>query len=154
MDNARSHGPTCPEVIAIDPDHCHAEHVGRTGDGRQFFASTPFVPAIDGAGNEFVALYLFDREGRLLEAVIDEPGPRATDNAARQRELLEQRVRELGPVVRCRIEIRPFSVRRFGIEFGLVSRRASGDDDSWWVELLPGNYMAFHEPFDSGEYDT
>nr|BFE57442.1 hypothetical protein GCM10020063_019680 [Dactylosporangium thailandense] len=26
--------------------------------------------------------------------------------------------------------------------------------DPWWVELEPGNYMAFSSPWDSGEYDT
>ena len=24
----------------------------------------------------------------------------------------------------------------------------------WAVEMMPGNYMAFFEPWDSGEYDT
>ena len=47
-----------PETIAIDPDDYHAEHVGRTADGRQFFLTTPFEPAIGGrAGSEFVALH-------------------------------------------------------------------------------------------------
>ena len=57
-----------PDTIAIDPDDYHAEHVGRTADGRQFFLTTPFDPAIGGrAGSEFVALYLFDATGKLLE---------------------------------------------------------------------------------------
>ena len=45
--------------------------------------TTPFVPAsVVGAndGNEFVALYLFDKVGKLLDAIIDEFGPRATLN--------------------------------------------------------------------------
>ena len=33
-------------------------------------------------------------------------------------------------------------------------RAPESEDDGWWVELQPGNYMAFHEPRDSGEYDT
>ena len=31
-----------PELIAIDHDDYHAEHVGRLPDGRQFFLTTPF----------------------------------------------------------------------------------------------------------------
>jgi hypothetical protein len=37
-----------------------------------------------------------------------------------------------------------------------VGRLADGRQDfaNWWVEVQPGNYMAFHFPWDSGEYDT
>ena len=59
--------------MAIEHDEHYAEHVGRTGDGRQFFLTTPFEPAIGGQkGSEFVALYLFDGGGKLLEAKIDD----------------------------------------------------------------------------------
>ena len=37
--------------------------------------------------------------------------------------------------------------------FGLIPRSPEGDDEGWWVEMHPGNYMAFHEPWD-GDYDT
>jgi hypothetical protein len=68
-------GQDPPDLVAIDHDDYHAEHVGRTADGRQFFLTTPFEPAIGGSdGNEFVALYLFDAAGKLLEAKIDEFG--------------------------------------------------------------------------------
>lgn len=66
-----------PNLIAINHDDYHARHVGRTADGRQFFLTAPFEPATGGSeGNEFVALYLFDAAGKLLEARIDEFGPR------------------------------------------------------------------------------
>lgn len=48
-----------PALIAINHDGYHAEQVGRTPDGRQFFLTTPFEPG----GREFVALYLFDAAG-------------------------------------------------------------------------------------------
>ena len=56
-----SGGP--PALIAIDHDDYHAEHVGRTADGRQFFLTTPFEP---GGGpqipsEEFVALCAHER---------------------------------------------------------------------------------------------
>ena len=49
-----------PKLIAIDHDDYHAEFVGKTIGGKQFFLTTPFVPAIGGSeGCEFVALYVF-----------------------------------------------------------------------------------------------
>ncbi len=144
-----------PKLVAINHDDYHAQHVGRTSGGRQFFLTTPFVPAINGAaGREFIALYFFDVDGRFLDACIDDLGPRATlDRGAAQR-LYEQRLAELGEVSYDRIEVQPFQVERFGTTFGLVLREPEDEDDIWTVEVQPGNYMAFFEPFDSGDYDT
>lgn len=144
-----------PDLIAIDHDDYHASHVGRTADGGQFFLTTPFVHAIGGsAGREFVALYLFDAKGRFREARIDDLGTRAELEEGESARTVEQRLAELGEVEYCRIEIQPFEVERFSTVFGLVARPPKDEDDGWWVEVQPGNYMAFHEPFDSGEYDT
>jgi len=142
-----------PDLIAIDHDNYHAEHVGPTADGRQFFLTTPFEPVTKGQINEFVALFLFDPSGRLLEARIDEFGPRAQMDRDRRRSRYEDRLRELGEVTFTRIEVAPFAVERFDTTFGLIPR--PGDEDAaWWVELRPGNYMAFTEPWDNGKYDT
>jgi hypothetical protein len=147
-----------PSLIAINHDEYHAEHVGRTPDGRQFFLTTPFEPAIPGKpgkpGCEFVALFLFDKDGRFLEAKIESFGPRALQDDCRRREVYETWLRELGPVTFERIEVQPFEVERFGTRFGLIPRPPEEKEGRWWVELLPGNYMAFHEPWDSGDYDT
>ena len=53
-----------------------------------------------------------------------------------------------------RIVIAPFSLDKFGTTFGLVLRQPEDEDDPWAVQVQPGNYMAFFEPWDSGEYDT
>lgn len=144
-----------PVLIAINHDDYHAEHVGRTADGRQFFLTTPFVPAIGGhAGGEYVALYLFDVAGQLTEAIVDDFGPRATMNGDRRREVYERRLRGLGAVTFERIEVAPFAIERFGTTFGLVVREPEVEEGEWAVEVQPGNYMAFFEPWDSGDYDT
>ncbi len=144
-----------PTRVAIDHDDYHAEFVGHTADGRQFFLTTPFESAIDGSGGEeYVALFLFDAAGRFLDAKIDSYGPRATLDHAARRATRDARLAELGKVTDDRIEVAPFEIRRHGVTFGLIPREPEGENDSWWVELHPGNYMAFHEPFDSGEYDT
>jgi hypothetical protein len=143
-----------PQLVAINHDDYHAQHIGRTADGRQFFLTTPFVPAWrDEAGCEFIALYFFDAGGRFLDAHIDDLGPRANLDRDAARRLLKQRLAELGPVTYDRIEVQPFQIERFGTTFGLVLRELE-DDDRWAVEVQPGNYMAFFEPFDRGEYDT
>ncbi|HEV2801738.1 MAG TPA: hypothetical protein VGW12_14785 [Pyrinomonadaceae bacterium] len=144
-----------PDIIAIDHDDYHASHIGRTEDGSQFFLTSPFVPALDGSGGrEFVALYMFEAEGCFREARIDDLGMRAELDRERSSRLFDQRVTELGKVKYCRIEVRPFRLERFGTTFGLVARPPEDEEDGWCVEAQPGNYMAFHEPWDSGEYDT
>ncbi len=147
-----------PKKIAIEHDDHHASHIGRTKDGKQFFMTTPFVPAQDhDAGREFVAVFLFDAKGKFLESRIDDLGPRHLLDANLAKQAFDRRLEELGEVEYGRIEIAPFRVEKFGVEFGLIPRPPEDDDeeeDGWWVELLPGNYMAFHEPWDSGEYDT
>jgi hypothetical protein len=144
-----------PRIIAINNDDCCAKCVGRTSDGRQFFLTTPFEPTIgDEPGREFVALYLFDASGSLVEARIDDLGPRETMDGDQARRIYDQRLKELGDVEFTRIEIAPFVVERFGSAFGLVPRAPEEDGEPWIVEAQPGNYMAFFEPWDSGEYDT
>ncbi|MEW8286417.1 MAG: hypothetical protein AB2697_10545 [Candidatus Thiodiazotropha endolucinida] len=144
-----------PQTIAIDHDNYHAEHVGVTKTGNQFFLTTPFEPAINGKeGCEYIALFEFDREGNLANYVIDTLGPRGTySEEAREKKYLS-RLKVLGEVEYCRIVVKPFSVQEGGVSFGLIPREPEDEEDVWAVELLPGNYMAFFEPWDSGEYDT
>ena len=148
-------GDDAPNIIAINNDDYHAKYVGRTTDGRQFILTAPFEPAIGGRkGSEFVALYLFDAAGKLLEAKIEDFGPRASLDDKKRREVRDRWLQELGDVTYDRIEVAPFAVERFGISFGLVLREPEDEEDPWAVEMQPGNYMAFFEPWDSGEYDT
>ena len=144
-----------PKIIAIEHDDYEARHIGQLPDGRQFFLTTPFIPAFGGnAGREFVALFLFDKNGHFLEVSIDDLGTRKGLNIERARSVYDQRLCGLGAVEFCRIEVQPFELERFGTSFGLVLRIPEVDDDVWLVEMQPGNYMAFFEPWDSGVYDT
>jgi len=144
-----------PEIIAINNDDYIAKYVGHTSDRRQFFVTTPFVGAhADKPGAEFLALYIFDPLGKLAEARIEHLGPRATLDKEKVSKLRQKWLDDLGPIRFYRIEVAPFSVVRFGIEFGLVLWEPEDDDAKWQVTMEPGNYMAFFEPWDSGEYDT
>jgi hypothetical protein len=144
-----------PTLIAIDHDDYHAEYVGHTGNGRQFFITQAFIAAINGnPGREFLATYIFDQKGAFLEAIIDDLGTRKDLDKEYARYLLAKRLDDLEPFEYGRIEVQPFQVRRFGTVFGLIPRPPDEEGEGWWVILHPGDCMAFHEPWDSGEYDT
>ena len=51
-------------------------------------------------------------------------------------------------------EVAPFVMKRCGTELGLIIREPEEEEGVWAVEVHPGNYMAFSEPWDSGVYDT
>jgi hypothetical protein len=142
-------------TIAIEPDDYHAEHVGHTHNGNQFFLTTPFEPSgPNGEGCEYVALYIFDSAGKLLSDTIESFGPRAKMDEDGRRSACNRLLDSIGDFEYCRIEIEPFSVDRFSTQFGLIVREPEDADDVVAVEVQPGNYMAFFEPWDSGEYDT
>jgi len=143
-----------PKKIRINHDDYHAEFVGRTSDKRQFFLTNPFVPARgDNPGREFLALYLFDTDGNLLEAKIDDLGTREQLDENFARSLRDTWLAELGKVSFRFIKVAPFRVEKFGVEFGLIPEAPEEADDDWAVIVEPGNYMAFYPPWD-GDYDT
>ncbi|TWT63491.1 hypothetical protein [Rubinisphaera italica] len=143
-----------PDIIPISHDEYYANHIGQTEDNRQFILTTPFVPAYgDERGYEFIALYTFSIDGKLLEAQIDNLGSRSELNKEEARELLDKRLKSLGRVTFCDINVSPFQVEQYGIVFGLIPRELEDEEDEPAIEMQPGNYMAFFEPWD-GEYDT
>lgn len=151
------HDDEVPERIPISHDDYHARYVGRTDDGRQFFLTTPFCIG----GPDFVALYLFNRDGDLLDARIDELGPRSDPSLpgnmkqldAFDRQIFAQRLAGLGDVSFESIEIKPFAIERNGVTFGLIVQEPEEPDEPWSVTVEPGNYMAFFPPWE-GDYDT
>lgn len=144
-----------PKRVAIDPDDRLARHVGWTAEGRQFVLVTPSVDAAPGTeGCDFVALYVFDAAGALVEAWVDRLGPRALLAVDEPGRTVERRLSSLGDVERRRVEVAPFSVERFGTVFGLVAVAPGDEADDWSVELQPGAAMTFYAPWDSGTYDA
>src|SRR5262245_35688376 len=144
-----------PKLVKVAHDDYHAEYVGKTRDGRQFFLTTPFVPEVGrSSGREFIALYVFDASGQLLEATIDDLGRRSKldleARVVRRDALLES----LGPRRTCAIQVAPFSVQRFGVEFGFIARLPEDEGEDWCVTVEPGDYMCFWPPWTSGDYDT
>jgi hypothetical protein len=154
MDSQKMDG--APQRIAINHDDYRAQHIGRFPDGRQFFLTTPFDPERGfWPGLEFVALYIFSADGALLEAKIENCGPRPLVANDKRDAVYDRFLAELGDVTFDRIEVAPFAIERFGLTFGLIASPPEDEEGSMWsVEVQPGNYMAFFEPWDSGEYDT
>lgn len=143
-----------PTRIDIEHDDYHATHVGRAADGRQFFVTGPFQPQRgDQPRREFIARYLWSADGTFLDATIEErPTTSSCEDYLADAERL---LADLGKFELCRVRVAPFSVGMFGLEFGLITRPTEGGGrHKWAVEVLPGNYMCFFAPWDSGEYDT
>ena len=91
--------------------------------------------------------------GNLIEALIDEFGPRIKMNTKARDALYEKRLADLRDIEFDRIEIAPFSIEKFGTTFGLIPDGPE-DEDYLSITVEPGNYMAFYEQWDSGDYDT
>ncbi|MHB1425521.1 MAG: hypothetical protein ACYC3I_20325 [Gemmataceae bacterium] len=144
-----------PKLVALDHDDYSAEYAGHTKDGRQFFLTTPFVPAIGKeAGREFIALYVFDKAGNLQSATIDDLGPRATMDEVARVARRDELLASLGEVKYRRIKIAPFKIDCFGVQFGFIPQPPEEAGEDWSVIVEPGNYMCFWPPWSSGEYDT
>jgi hypothetical protein len=146
-----------PKTVALDHDDYSAAYVGRTKDGGQFFLTTPFVPAEHGrpaTGREFIALYVFDKAGRLVSATIDDLGPRATMDAAAREARRDALLASLGEIKYQRIKVAPFRIEMFGVAFGFIPQPPEEPGEDWCVIVEPGNYMCFWTPWTSGDYDT
>ena len=139
-----------PELIAIDHDDYHAQHIGSTENGSQFFLTTPFEPG----KCEYIALFKFDASGNLIDSEIENLGERGSFSEEHATQKYNEKLESLGKINFKRIEVKPFSINYNNTEIGLIAREPEEEGDCWAVELLPGNYMAFFEPWDSGEYDT
>lgn len=140
-----------PERFTIEPDDHHAELVGTASDGRRFFITTPFERGI-----EYVTTFFWAPDGSYDSIVIEDLGPRAELDGAAIGEVLKRHTASLGGHVIESISVAPFAVESHGTIFGFVAREPDADDPDGAaaVELLPGNFMAYFWPWDSGYYDT
>ncbi len=148
--------PEYPDVISIIHDDYHTEHIGRTGNGRQFILTEPFVPETNNdKGSDFIALYIFDEKGKLIEYTIEKLGPRNEVDEGKANDIYNALLDSLDEVSFCDVEISPFRIEKYGVEFGLLPTDPIFVDDEQYIslEFHPGNYMAFYPPWD-GEYDT
>lgn len=147
-----------PRFVRINHDDYHAEYVGKTANGDQFFLTFPFVPRMGSeTGGEYIALYLFDEFGLLKQADIYSEQEQGLTTKAAVQEFTAKLLSGLGKHKFADIKVAPFSVERFGRPFGLIFDPGEDDDGNdepyITVTVEPGNYMAFNPPWD-GDYDT
>jgi hypothetical protein len=112
--------------------------------------TTPFVPG----EREFIALYVFDKAGRLRSATIDDLGPRETMDEAARLARRDALLASLGPVEYGRIRVAPFRIEMFGVEFGFIPQPPEEPGEDWSVIVMPGDVMCFSPPWSRGWYET
>ena len=140
----------------LSPDDYHLRHVGRTKQGNGYWITTQ-LSVEEGGTRDFVAAYLFDRDGALISTDIIDLGirPPASDHPLPDTiEKLKQKLDAVGP---AEIWVRPFAVSFYGLTFGLVIREAEEGDDPDGepvVDAMPGHTLMFYAPWDRCNYDS
>ena len=133
------------------PDDYHTKYVGKTENGEQFFLTTPFIAG----GDEFVALFIWYRDGIFKEAIIDNLGPRTTMDEVERTRIFKKRLDDLGDYKLSVIDVEPFEIEKFNTKFGLFYKKVYFEDDEPYecIEFHPGDFISFYPPWE-GDYDT
>jgi len=144
-----------PVSVLMATDDYHLKHFGRTEDGMVLWIGSQLnYDSKNQDTTDYTFKFVFDSSGELVSSLIETIGKR---NSAKS-EVFEEDMSALideNPIFEPVSEmIKPFKVVHEGIEFGLIVREPETAEDVWAVEFMPGNTMAFFEPFDSGFYDT
>ena len=147
---------TRPERFTIVPDDYHVPYAGTAEDGRKFFLSEELF---DG-DSAYVGVFLWQADGTFDEVrvdvvdVVDQPGglPPGQAGPAGAPDLVDARLAELGDYVLEPIEVEPFTQDVDGVTFGWNLDRY--DDGTYFINIEPGDFIAYYEPWDGLGYDT
>jgi hypothetical protein len=143
-----------PERFTIVPDDYHVPYAGTSGDGRKFFLSEElFHPG----GSAYVGLFLWNADGAFDEMVVEEVSrpsglPAGQAGPAGADALVNARLAELGDYVLEPIEVEPFTKKVDGVTFGW--KVGQYEDGSYYINIEPGNFIAYYAPWDGLGYDT
>jgi hypothetical protein len=141
-----------PKRITIVPDDYHVPYAGTAEDGRRFFLSDELFDMESG----YVGLFLWKADGAFDEVKVGEVGraaglPPGQAGPAGADELVASRLAELGRYVLEPIEVEPFAKEVDGVTFGWVGNEFEG---VYSINIEPGNFIAYYEPWDGLDYDT
>jgi hypothetical protein len=142
-----------PQRFRIVPDDYHVPYAGTAEDGRRFFLSDE----IFGDSSAYVGLFLWKADGTFDELRVDEVGrpddlpPGQAGRAVDAKEVVAARLAELGDYVLEPVEVEPFTRRVDGVRFGW---RLTEYDGEYTINIEPGDFIAYYEPWDGLEYDT
>ena len=143
-----------PERFRIVPDDYHVPYAGVAEDGRRFFLSRElFEPG----GAAYVGLFLWKADGTFDEVEVDQvarpdgvpPGQAAPAGAD---DLVAARLAELGDYELRPITVEPFLTKVDGVRFGWHVGRY--DDGTYYINIEPGDFIAYYAPWDGYGYDT
>ena len=142
-----------PDRFRIVPDDYHVPYAGTAEDGRRFYLSQELFHHDTG----YVGLFLWDADGTFDRVEVDEV-PRAEGVPVGQAvpqgadDLVDARLAELGDYTLEPITVEPFIERVRGVKFGWhVGQYDNGD---WFINIEPGDFIAYYYPWDGLEYDT
>lgn len=142
-----------PERFTIVPDDYHVPYAGTAEDGRKFFLSEELF---DG-DSAYVGVFLWNSDGTFDEIQVDavprahglppgQAGPSGSED------LLDARLAELGEYVLEPIEVEPFTHNVDGVTFGWNLDQY--EDGTYFISVMPGDFIAYYEPWDGLGYDT
>ena len=143
------------QKLRLIPDRYHLKNVGQLNNGNYYWIDVQ----LDSNGREtrdFIATYIFDADGVLIEHKIIELGIRSDPSALSARVIIGQESTRIGVKKRKDFWVRPFSVKANGAVFGLVVReREQGELEGFQaVDAMPGWTLMFYPPWADGLYDT
>ncbi|MFI8523969.1 hypothetical protein ACIGB8_05970 [Promicromonospora sukumoe] len=142
-----------PERFTIAPDDYHVPYAGTAEDGRKFFLSEELF---DG-DSAYVGVFLWNADGTFDEVQVDavpraEGLPPGQAGSSGAEDLVEARLAELGEYVLEPIEVEPFTQDVDGVTFGWNLDQY--EDGTYFINVMPGDFIAYYEPWDGLGYDT
>ncbi|WP_369370475.1 hypothetical protein AB1046_16995 [Promicromonospora sp. Populi] len=144
-----------PERFTIVPDDYHVPYAGTAEDGRKFFLSEELF-SLD-SGFAYVGVFLWNADGTFDEVRVDTVDrsdglPPGQPGGAGAEDLVAARLAELGDYVLEPIEVEPFTQDVDGVTFGWNVDRY--EDGTYYINIEPGDFIAYYEPWDGLGYDT
>jgi hypothetical protein len=141
-----------PTRFRIVPDDYHVPYAGTAGDGRRFFLSDELFDL----GSAYVGLFLWKADGTFDQVKVDEVArpaglPPGQADSAGADDLVAARLAELGEYVLEPIDVEPFTRTVEGVTFGWAVKRFEGE---YAINIEPGDFIAYNEPWDGIDYDT
>jgi hypothetical protein len=142
-----------PERFTIVPDDYHVPYAGTAADGRRFFLSSELFKG----DSAYVALFLWNADGTFDELRVDAAArpddlPIGQAGSVGAESLVDARLAELGDYVLEPIEVEPFTREVDGVRFGW--HVGQYDDGEYFINIVPGDFIAYYAPWDGLEYDT
>lgn len=143
-----------PSRFTIRPDDYHVPYAGTAEDGRRFFLSQElFVPG----GAAYVGLFLWHHDGSFDRVeVVEVRRPRGLPpgqaGAAGSQHLVDRTLAELGDYRLEPVDVEPFLTTVDGVRFGWQAGHY--DDGTAYLNIEPGDFIAYYAPWDGRDYDT